>query len=219
MIVISKVVVQMTDTIGEYLPVEKYTYEYVGPLALCDRAAQSAAKQLKGNAGGEAAQSGAMAQNTESTLNPFFQREMGAQHLFTPGQSDELLTAAGANTGAVAGAEQGALERNAASTNNPTALTKNLQELARQRMKGNAGAAETVAGQDVMGAKQLNQEGAAGEGHLFDVNTDANLKAMGLENQALNTELEAGKSGWLQNMNAVISTLTGGKGLSGMKQG
>jgi len=187
-------------------------YEYEGPLALCDRAAQAAAKNAAATAGGVAAGDQSAAGTEHSTLDPFFRREMSAEHLFTPGQTDELLTAAGAGGGAVAGSEAAALNRNAAATNNPSALTKSLQDVARDRMKSAAGSSEAIAGQDVLGAKQLNQQGAAGEAGLFSTDTDAALKAMGLQNNAINTQIEAGKSGWLQNMNATISALTKGAG-------
>ena len=135
---------------------------------------------------------------------------MGAEHLFTPGQTNELLTAAGAGAGGVAGEEQSALNRNAATTNNATALTKSLQDAARDKMKNAAGTSENIAAQDVMGAKQLNQQGAAGESGLFNTDTDAALKAMGIQTNDINTQIEAGKSGWLQNMNSTIQALTSG---------
>jgi hypothetical protein len=203
--IIKKAVLDMNTM--QWIPALEESYEYSGPLALADRAAQSAASTAGKTAGGLAGQQGAEAAGEQAVLNPFFQREMTAQHLYTPGQEGELLTAAGAGTGAIAGAEQAGLERNAATTNNATALTKGLQDAAMQRMKGNAGLAEGVAAQDVMGAKQLNQQGAAGEAGLFNTNTDAQLKAMGLQTNDINTQIEAGKGGWLQNMNATIASL------------
>jgi hypothetical protein len=193
-------------TTGEVLEHEYFDYE--GPLALCDRAAQAAAKTAAYTAGGLGAQTGSEATAAEAALNPFFKQEMGAQHLFTPGQTDELLTAAGAGAGGVAGEEAAALNRNAAVTRNQTALTKSLQDVARDRMKSAAGTSEGIAAQDVMGAKQLQQQGAAGETGLFQTDADRQLKAMGLQTNAINTQIEAGKSGWLQNMNAVITALT-----------
>lgn len=190
-------------------------FEYDGPLMLCDRAAQAAAKNAASTAQGTAATDTAEGQAAQSFINPIFQHEATAEHLFTPGQENELLTAANAGSGAVSGAEKAALQREAASTNNATALTKNLQTAALDRMKSAAGASEGVAAQDVMGAKQLNQQGLAGEAGLFNTDTDAALKAMGIQTNDINTGIEAGKSGWLQNMNATISALTKGAGGAG----
>lgn len=201
----------------QYVLQHEEGFDYQGPVSLCDRAAQSAAKNAGATAAGVAGENNAQASGLESTLDPFYKHEMGAEHLFTPGQNDELLTAAGAGSGAVAGSEQAALNRNAATTNNQSALTKSLQDVARDRMKSAAGASEGIAAQDVMGAKQLNQAGAAGEAGLFNTDTDAALKAMGINTNDINTQLEAGKSGWLQNMNSTISALTKGAGAM-MKQ-
>ena len=63
---------------------------------------------------------------------------------------------------------------------------------------GQAGA--DVASADVMGAKQLNQAGAAGMAGLYNTDTDAMLKAMGIQTGDINAQTEAGKSGWFQNL-------------------
>lgn len=196
----------------QYVLQNEEGFDYSGPLEMCDRAAQAAAKNAANQAAGVASGDQIAAQAKEVALDPFYRREMGAEHLFTPGQNDELLTAANAGSGAVAGSESAALNRNAAATNNQTALTKSLQDAARDRMKSAAGASENIAAQDVMGAKNLNQAGAAGEAGLFNTDTDAALKAMGIRTNDINTQIEAGKSGWLQNMNATIGALTKGAG-------
>lgn len=196
----------------QYVLQNEEGFDYSGPLELCDRAAQAAAKAAGNQAANVATGDQIAAQSKELTLDPIFRREATAEHLFTPGQTDELLTAAGAGGGAVAGSEAAALNRNSAATNNQTALTKSLQDAARDRMKSAAGASENIAAQDVMGAKQLNQQGLAGEAGLFNTDTDAALKAMGIRTNDINTQIEAGKSGWLQNMNATIGALTKGAG-------
>jgi hypothetical protein len=45
---------------------------------------------------------------------------------------------------------------------------------------------------------------------MADASTEAALKAMGIQTQDINAEIEAGKSGWFQNMTGLISAL--GKG-------
>jgi hypothetical protein len=35
------------------------------------------------------------------------------------------------------------------------------------------------------------------------------LSAMGLENQDINTQIKAGQSGWFQNLNEALQTITG----------
>jgi hypothetical protein len=55
---------------------------------------------------------------------------------------------------------------------------KTLDEMARDRAKAAAGASEGIAASDVMGAKQMNQQGAAGMQGLYSTNTAGQLNAM-----------------------------------------
>jgi hypothetical protein len=194
-------------------------YEYQGPVALCDRWAQGQDKKNAGTAGDLATKSGATADTEHSTLGNFYNGELNAEHMYDPTQTNELLTAAGAGIGAASGAVAHDTDMLAGRTRNESGFTKSLQEQARDKMKASAGVSEGVAAQDVMGAKQLNQEGASGLSHLFDSDQSEQMKAMGLQAQDTAAEVEAGKSGWLQNMNdtiKAIGSLGGGKGIKGI---
>jgi hypothetical protein len=205
---------QMTDKVGEYIPVSEVSYEYAGPLALADRAAQSRAKDLADTSEQTASKMGSNADTEHGQLEPFFAREMTAQHAFDPNQTNELLTAAEAGSGGALGGMQGEIERHAAATGNGTALTKTLQDLSRDRAKAAAGSSEGIAAQDVLGAQQLRQQGAQGMSGLYGTDTNGMLNAMGVENNAINSEIEAGKSGWLQNLTSVMKALPKPKGWS-----
>jgi len=180
-----------------------------------DRAAQKEDKAASGTAAGTAAGLQGNANAASATLNPFYRQEMNAQHLFTPGQSSELLNAAGAPLAASAATTAGQARSEAARTRNTSGFSAGLDQAARDRNSAMGMAGQNVAAQDVMGAKQLNQEGAAGLSGLYGTDTGAMLKAMGLRNDADANALEAGKSGWLQNMNQTISAVGGA--LSGMR--
>jgi hypothetical protein len=186
---------------------EHESFEYFGPLALADRAAQAADRRNADTAGSLAAQQGSQAQTAEGQLSPFYQNEMKAQHEFSPEQTGELLTNAMAGSGGATGALQGQAELEAARTRNPSGFTKALDEAARNQQKTAAATSEGIAAQDVLGAKQLNQQGAAGEAGLFGENLKGQLGAMGQQTADENAAVEAGKSGWLQNMNQTISAL------------
>lgn len=190
---------------GEVL--EHEFYEYEGELALCDRALQGAATSAAGQAGTVAGGYGAAAGAEEGALSPFYTQEMRAQHLYNPAQINELLTAAESGAGGTTGSLMGAAQREAARTRNASGFTKSLDEVARDRAKAVAGASEGVAAQDVTGAKELQQQGAAGMAGLTGINTAAQLKAMGQQNEDLATAIKAGQSGWLQNMTNVLGTL------------
>jgi hypothetical protein len=134
---------------------------------------------------------------------------MRAQHGFTPGQTNEMQTAGEAGAGGAIGGASGQLADQAARTRNASGFAKNLDEMARDRSKAAAGTSEGIAAEDVMGAKKLNQEGAAGLGEMYGTDVNAQLKSMGQQNEDINTAIQAGKSGWLQNMTGVLGALGG----------
>ena len=157
-------------------------------------AAQGAAGQYGSTAAGEGAQ-----------LNPFFTQEMNAKHAYDPTQINELLTNAESGAGAATGAEQGALINNATRTGNATGVTKSLDEMARDKAKAAAGASEGIAAADVTGAKQLNQEGAAGMQGLYGTNVGAQLGAMKQANTDVETQ-QALNPGWLKGVEGMLTT-------------
>ena len=202
---------------GAVLEHEYFTYE--GPLALADRSAQAADKSNAATAGQLGSNLGAGASTEHSTLSPFYTNEMKAEHSLDPSQTGELLTAAEAGSGGATGALKGQAELEAARTRNPSGFTKALDEASRDQSKTMAGASEGIAAEDIMGAQKLRQEGAAGEQGLYGEDINGQLKAMGQQTADVSAGVEAGKSGWLQNMDQTISaigSLGGSKGLKGL---
>lgn len=177
--------------------------------ALCIRQLVNAAENAASTAKDTAAGLGATAAGEQSTLQPFYKGEMTAEHLFDPSQTNEMLTAAGAGLGAGAGAADAEMQRNAAATGNGAGIVKGEQQLARDRMKNAAGVSEGIASQDVMGAKQLNQAGAAGMSGLYGENLKGQLDAMGQQSADINAATNASNSGWLQNAEGVAKTAAG----------
>ncbi len=201
---------------GAWLSVE--AFEYDGPLALCDRAASNEAKQAATNSENLATQEGSNANAEHSQLMPFYRQEMNAQHGFTPGQTNELLNYAGAGAGGAAATSAGQIASLGARTRNTAGMSAALDQNARDRMQTMGGLNLGVGAQDVMGAKQLNQEGAAGMAGLEGTDQKAQLAAMGLQNEDINTQLNAGKSGWFQNLtsgmgaaSSLINAFKGGR--------
>jgi len=180
---------------------------YIKPALGCFlRAEEGMAKDAASAAGNTAANLGSVAAGERGVLQPFAQREMSVQHMFDPSQINEMLTAAGAGTGAATGAMESAMQRQAATTGNAAGATKGLQEMARDRMKGAAGVSEGVAAQDVMGAKQLNQQGAGLMSGLYGENLKGQLDAMGQVAGDVNAATNASKTGWMQNLEQGATT-------------
>jgi hypothetical protein len=175
-----------------------------------DRAASNAAKSAGAQAAGTAATEQGQANALGAQLTPFYRQEMNAQHGFTPQQTNELLTAAGAGVAGAGANAMGEAASQAARTRNTSGFSAALDQNARDRQAQMGQIGAGVAAQDVLGAKQLNQQGAAGMQGLYGTDTEAMLKAMGIQTGDINAQIEAGKSGWLQNMNQTISAITGG---------
>lgn len=173
------------------------------------RAEEGMAKDAAKTASTTAAGLGQVAGNERSTLDPFYRQEMTAEHAYDPTQINEMLTMAGAGTGAAAGAADTQMARQAADTGNAAGVAKSQQELARDRMKAAAGVSEGVAGQDVQGALALRQAGAQGESGLYGENLKGQLAAMGQESSDINAATEASKTGWLQNAEQIAKTAAG----------
>lgn len=201
----TKVVYQITE--GDIVLVEKQEYEYTGPVALCDRSAVQSSKDARDVAKNTAATAGGEADTEHGQLAPFYSNEMNAEHLFDPNQTAQLLTAEAAPLGSVLGDTQHAAELQGARTRNASGFTKTLQQAQRDKDKAMAGASEGIAAQDILGAKQLNQEGAAGTEDLFKTDQQKQLASMGIETGDINSQVQAGKSGWLQNLNDTIKAV------------
>lgn len=190
----------------DYNVLEHKYFEYVGPVAECVRSLVNQATAAGNNAASTAAGLGATAASEGATLNPFLNQEMRATHGFTPGQSNELLTAAEAGSGGSSSALTGQAGLEATRTRNASGFTKSLDEASRNSAKTAAGASEGIAAQDVMGAKQLNQEGAQGMQGLYGTNVSGQLGAMGQQAQDINAATSANQTGWLQNTLAAANT-------------
>jgi hypothetical protein len=158
------------------------------------------ARQNEAQASGLATDLGKQATSESAQLNPFFSREMNATHLYDPNQTNELLTNAEAGAGAAYGGAESELKGNAARTGNATTLSKDLGQLARDKAKSAAGASEGVAAQDVMGAKDLNQRGAAGMQGLYGTNVSGQLGAMKQANEDVSTEQATQGADWLSQL-------------------
>jgi hypothetical protein len=203
-------------TLSKWLDESGEQHEHISRFAdffryvpMFDRAAQASSKQQAANAGAVAGQAQNQATQDQSQLTPFYQKEMSAQHGFDPTQMGELTTAALGGAGAEAGAAKEDAALNAGRTGNTAALSSTLGDITRAGTKAGAGASEGIAAEDVAGAKQLNQQGAAGLAGQEGMDTSTMLSSMGLQNQDTETQIKAGQSGWFQNLMQGIGAVTG----------
>ena len=180
----------------------------IGPVHF-DRAIQGAAKKNAGTAGDVATGYGATAAGIGSSLIPGLEREAQNPTGFTPVQKNDMLVASqegvgGANSGIVG---QGNLA--AARTRNAGGFTRALDEAARQKGRQLSSNAVGIQNEDARVALARQQDAQHQLSGLYGTNTSDQLKAMGLQNEDLNTALNAGKSGWQQNAMGWINSLSG----------
>lgn len=183
------------------------------------RAAQAQATNAANTAGSMGGSLQSEGQAIQSSLTPKLLAETTASHSMDPTQLNELLTAAGAGTGGATAGLEGRAELESSASRNTGNLTAMQDSLAQGRQKSLASANEGIAAQDVQGAL-ANKQTALGElGQMGQADTSDALKAMGLQGQDINTEIEAGKSGWFQNLTGMISALKPGASVGGFSIG
>jgi len=156
-------------------------------------------------------QLGAEAQGIGSNLTPFLTAEMlHPEGMSQQGLSAETSAALGGAGGAASGLTGQAVQR-AAASRNAGGFQAALGEAARERDKAAAGASENIAAQNEQLRERQQQAGETGLEHLYGVDTSGMLNAMGQESQDINSEVNAGKSGWLQNTMGILNDINGFK--------
>lgn len=181
------------------------------------RAAQNQASNLVGTAGTTAAQSNASAAGVNSTLNPFLNSELlHPQGYSQPDQTAMLSSVMGGAGGATAGVT-GQANLEAARARNSSGFSGALDAAARTRQQAVAGQSEGIAAKNADIKNTQQQSAAAGLQGLYGTDSGNVLKALGLQDQAIGTETQAGQSGWLQNATGILNAVSGaGKSASSL---
>lgn len=149
------------------------------------------------------------ATNLYNQLMPEYASEATNPQGFGPADLAATNTASQQSTGgAVASAKgEGALQ--AARTRNSAGIAPAIEESARDAMRTNSSNALGVQEANAKLKQEQQQAGLAGESSLYGTNTNEVLSSLGLQNAATNDYVDAGKSGWFQNMTGLMSALNG----------
>lgn len=162
---------------------------------------------------------GDRASSTYNILTPTLNRMATNPQGFSPQTKANMLTSAkqsigGSNSGIVGGSDLAA-----ARTNNAGAFAPMATQAAHDATSALSDASLGVQNRDAMLQEQQRQEGLSGLQGMYGENVGAGESALGLSDQALQTQLAAGRQGWLQNTLGVIGTLNGSaNAASGLKQ-
>jgi len=174
-----------------------------------DRDIQGKAKKNAGTAGDVGTGYGSTASQIGSSLIPGLESEATHPTGYDPTTKNEMLVQ---NQEALGGASSGVTgEANlaAARTRNAGGFGRVLDEAARIKGRQLATGAQNVENESARLAQEKQMQAQKMLAGLYGTDTSRQLEAMGLENQDLNTALNAGKTGWLQNTEGVIDTLAG----------
>lgn len=151
------------------------------------------------------------ASGVNATLEPFLSEELTHPQGYSPEDQSAMLAAGMGASGGAASGITGAADQMAAANRNAGGFNSALDAVARDRMKADAGVAEGIAGKNAELKSQQQQDAAAGLSKLYSTDTSGMLDAMRLQPEDINSEVNAGKSGWFQNMNELLRTLNGGR--------
>lgn len=188
---------------------EDHVYEYFGPLALADRAIQSAANQGAAQAGTNASGYGAQASGIGNTVIPTLERDVNNAPGFSPTQKNAMLVAGEQGAGGAAAGITGQAGLNAMRTRNTGATSSVLDQAARRQAQTLSQNALGVENKNANLEQQQRAQGLSGLEGMYGTDVGAQLKSMGIQNQDLDTAIQAGNSGWLQNSEGVLGTLAG----------
>lgn len=189
---------------------EREGFEYEGPLELCDRSIQGRAKNQADTSTSVGTGYGSSAQQIGSSLIPGLERQAQGGQGLTPQQKNAALVSGAEAAGGTAGAAGGSAALEKMRTRNPAGFSAALDEVAREKGRQMSRNALNVENLDTNVANQKQREAQQLLSGLYGTDVSGQLKAMGLANEDLNTALQAGKSGWLQNTEGLIDTLTSG---------
>jgi hypothetical protein len=202
--------VRLTDTPGEYLPVSENSFEYSGPVALADRSQQAAGKTAQGDEKNAASTFGSNASTIGGPLTAQLQKQAANPTGFNPTDLNNMLVASAQGSGGATSGLTGQADLATARTRNAGGFASALDEASRVKNRQLSQNNLDVSGANANLKQKQMQDAQAQLGNMFGMDTRSQLSAMGMIPESINATVNAGKSGWLQNMNDTISTLTGG---------
>lgn len=173
------------------------------------RSAVSQAQNLQSTDQSNAAGYGSNASNINAQLMPFLTERLNNPQGYSQGDLGSMLSNALGSSGGATSGITGQANLEAGRTRNAAGLNSALDDAARTRMKTNAGTAEGIASDNAQ-LKQTQQSSAAQMlAGLYGTNTGAESDANNNRVSAINAQVNANNSGWLQNVNALWGNLNG----------
>lgn len=173
----------------------------------CDRGATAQAKQQGQAAGSVAAGSGANATADRAAVIPGLVSDASHPQGYSPVDLNNQRVAAEGSLGGATSGITGQANLMAARTRNSGGFAPALAEAQREKGRQLAGANLSIANNnaDLKQRQQLQaRQQLLG---LYGTDTSNQLHGMGLQGEDLQSQLAAGRQGWLQNTEGVLGTI------------
>jgi hypothetical protein len=204
-----KIYTKLVINIQTGLILYEESYEYSGPVALCDRSQQAAADAARTQAQQSAGGYGATAAGISGGLVPELQRWTVAPPGYGPQGLAEMQTSALQGARARSGAVEEASRLRALRTGNAAGLGSLEAAEAQGGARGAGSAIEDILAKNAM-LKSSQQQQAMGElGNLYGTSLRGDIAAQGLVPEDIKANLAAGQQGWLQNAEGIVQMLGG----------
>lgn len=196
------------------------SYEYQGPLALCDRGLNKTAKTAASTASTTASGLGSQANQISSSLVPGLEREAASPEGYTPQEMNNQLVAGEQGAGGATSGVTGQANLTAARTRNAGGYGAALDEAARRKTQALSGNALNVENKSADLGQEKQQGAQKLLSGLYGTDTSGMLDAMGLVPKDVEAGAEANKSGWLQDVTQIGDMLANGvKAYGSVKNG
>lgn len=179
------------------------------------RQQQAQANQTFGTASGNAAQYGNDASSIGGTLTPFLTQRMLNPQGYSQGDMGAMLANAMGGAGGATSGITGQANLEAGRSRNDAGFSTALDDAARQRTAASAQASEGVAANNANVKQDQSNSAAKMLSGLYGTDVGAQDSSLNTANNATQTGIQAGQSGWLQNVTGVLGALGGIAGGAG----
>ena len=174
-----------------------------------DRSAQNQAGQATNQAFSTAGNYGSQAGQIGGSVVPTLERDVTNAPGYNPTDLNAMLVAGEQGAGGAASGVTGQAGLEAARTRNSGATSSVLDQAMRRKGQILSTNALDVQGANAKLKQQQRSQALGGLEGMYGTDVGAQLKAMGLEAPDINADVNAGKSGWLQQGEGLLDTLTG----------
>jgi len=194
---------------GSWVTLSDSFYEVEHVTIKADRGAQQNASNLLTTTKGQTSTSQQNAAQERGTLLPMLQREATGTSGLAPTQKNEYMVSAEEAGGGSNAGLTGEANLATARTRNAGGFGSALDEASRQKQRQLATTTQNVNNLNTQIALDRQRQAQQQLQGLYGTDTSAGLQAMGLQSQAIQDELAAGRQGWLQNTEGVLNTIGG----------